>query len=58
MPEVTLPGGQKIKNLTDVNAVSVSEGDTALFRKEDRVNLTDNKRNDLFAKAIYQKQKK
>ena len=58
MPEVTLPGGQKIKTLTDVNAVSVSEGGTDLFREEDGVKLTDDKCNDLFARAIYQQKQK
>ena len=45
-----------IKVLED--AVSVSESGTALFKKQDRANLSDDKRNDLFARAIYQKQKK
>ena len=56
MIEVTLPGGQKIKVLED--AVTVSESGTALFKKEDRAKLSDDKRNDLFSRAIYQKQKK
>ena len=53
-----MPVGKKIKTLADANTVSVSEGGTALFRKEDRLKLTDDKHNDLFARAIYQKQKK
>ena len=58
MTEVTLPGGQKITVLDQADAVTVSEGGTALFKKEDRSKLTDDKRNDLFYWAIYQKQKK
>ena len=58
MPEVTFQGGQKIETLANVNAILVSEGVTALFIKEDRVKLPNNKRNNLFARAIYQKQKK
>ena len=58
MSEVTLPGGQKITVLDQADAVTVSEGGTDFFKKEDRSKLTDDKRNDLFSRAIYQKQKK
>ena len=54
--EIVLPTGETLTILDE--AVVLNEGGTALFKKKDRVNLSDDKRNDLFHKATNQVQKR